>query len=74
MPYFARFNFMGQGNITLVEGVDLTAGAGNDEIGLALALQLDSDLDQATDAFQAVSLGTDSIVLNTIRKPATLQP
>ncbi len=42
----ATFDFMGQGNITFTEGTDFTDGADADQVGTALASQLDADLTQ----------------------------
>ena len=57
----ATFDFMGQGNLTLAEGLDFEDGAGNDAVGTAVANQLKADLTGATADFQAVSGGTEVI-------------
>jgi hypothetical protein len=57
----ATFDFMGQGNLTLTEGVGFVAGAGNDAVGVALATLLNTNLAQATADFQAVSGGSEVI-------------
>ncbi|MEZ5489894.1 MAG: hypothetical protein R3F50_06200 [Gammaproteobacteria bacterium] len=58
----ATFDWLSAGNLVLTEGTDFVSGAGNDAVGDALALLLNSDLTQVNADWQATYAAPAEII------------